>query len=118
MNLELRQDAQAVLKMLRSTKFGHCYSLSRHFRDVPVNPDFYAFRHHDEILLYIGITNNLRYRSSQGHKALGWAFLERLDPDDVRIAIVKLGIRTPEQGSYSETLMIQSAQPHYNVMKK
>jgi excinuclease UvrABC nuclease subunit len=117
MSLELKQDAQTVLETLRSTTFGHCYPLSRQFRDVPVNPGFYAFRNHDEIL-YIGITNNLRYRFSQGHKALGWAFLERLDPDDVKIAIVKLGKRTPEQGSYIETLMIQSAQPRYNVMKK
>ncbi|MBE9009409.1 GIY-YIG nuclease family protein [Pseudanabaenaceae cyanobacterium LEGE 13415] len=117
MNLELRQDAQSVLEMLRSTEFERCYPLSRHFRNIPTNPGFYAFRHLDEIL-YIGITNNLRYRFSKGHKALGWAFLERLDPDDVRIAVVKLGSRTPEQGSYIETLMIQSAQPRYNVMKK
>ncbi len=117
MSLELRRDAQMVLENLRSTEFGSCYPLSRYFRDVPVNPGFYAFRHHDEIL-YIGITNNLRYRFSQGHKALGWAFLERLDPDDVRIAIVKLGRRTPEQGSYIETRMIQTAQPRYNVRKK
>lgn len=115
--MTLEQEAQAVLNSLRSLQFEQCYPLSRHFREVPSNPGFYAFRYHEEIL-YIGMTNNWRSRFSQGHKALGWAFLERLDPDDVRIAVVKLGARTPKQGAYIEARMIQTAQPRYNVQNK
>ncbi|MBM0744753.1 GIY-YIG nuclease family protein (plasmid) [Phormidium sp. CLA17] len=114
MSETLKSDAQMVLKALSSILFEECYPLSRDFEPVPSNPGFYAFRYRDEIL-YIGIGNNLRRRFRNGHKALSWAFVDRLNPDDVRISTFAMGRRSPQQVEYIETLMIQMARPRYNT---
>jgi excinuclease UvrABC nuclease subunit len=114
----LREEAQEILETLSLTPFGNCYPLSRDFEAVPSDPGFYAFRHRSDGILYIGIGTNLRRRFRNGHKALSWAFVDRLSPDDVRIATVEMGQRTPKQVEYIETLMIQGARPRYNTRMK
>jgi predicted GIY-YIG superfamily endonuclease len=111
----LKAEAQIILETLASTSFEECYPLSRGFEEVPSNPGFYAFRLRSVGILYIGITSNFRRRFRNGHKALSWAFVDRLDPDDVKIATVNMGRRTPQQVEYIEILMIQSARPRYNT---
>ena len=117
MSEALRTEAQTILNALSSILFEDCYPLSRDFEVVPRHPGFYAFRHRDEII-YIGVGANLRRRFRNGHKALSWAFVDRLNPDNVRIAILEMGRRTPQQIEYIETLMIQAARPPYNTRMK
>jgi excinuclease UvrABC nuclease subunit len=118
MSDELRADAQTILETLATYPFEHCYPLSRDFAVVPSNPGFYAFRHRLEGILYLGLATNLRRRFRNGHKALSWAFIDRFDPDDVRIAAVGMGRRTFQQVEQIEILMIQSARPRYNTRMK
>ncbi|PSB17533.1 excinuclease ABC subunit C [Phormidesmis priestleyi ULC007] len=118
MSEALKEEAREILETLSLTSFESCYPLSRDFETVPSNPGFYAFRHRRKGILYIGIGNNLRRRFRNGHKALSWAFVDRLDSDDVRIAIVEMGRRTPLEVEYLETRMIQSARPGYNTRMK
>ena len=118
MSEALRQEAQTILEVLSSMPFEDCYPLSRYFDDLPCDPGFYAVRHCLDGILYIGISNNLRRRFRDGHKALSWAFVDRLSPDDVRITSVAMGKRTPQQVEYLEALMIKSARPRYNIRMK
>jgi excinuclease UvrABC nuclease subunit len=111
----LKAEAQRVLQQLATKPFSQCYPLTREFESMPNSPGFYAFRHRLEGVLYIGIATNLRRRFRNGHKALAWAFIDRLDPDDVRIATVRINRQNAQQVEYLETLMIQSARPRYNT---
>jgi excinuclease UvrABC nuclease subunit len=111
----LKAEAQRVLQQLATKPFSQCYPLTREFESMPNSPGFYAFRHRLEGILYIGIATNLRRRFRNGHKALAWAFIDRLDPDDVRIATVRINRQNAQQVEYLETLMIQSARPRYNT---
>jgi excinuclease UvrABC nuclease subunit len=114
----LSADAQTILQILATDPFEHCYPLSRDFEVVPSHPGFYAFRHRQHGILYLGIGTNLRRRFRNGHKALSWAFIDRFDPDDVRIATVEIGRRTFQQIEAIEILMIQTARPRYNTRMK
>ena len=114
----LKAEARSVLEKLSSTPFEDLFALSRNFDPVSSNPGFYAFRHRLDGVLYIGISNNLRRRFRNGHKALSWAFVDRLSPDDVKIATVAMGQLTPQQVEWIETRMIQTAQPRYNSRMK
>jgi excinuclease UvrABC nuclease subunit len=114
----LNAEAQRYLKQLSAKPFDQCHPLTREFESVPSSPGFYAFRHRSQGILYIGISSNLNRRFRNGHKALAWAFIDRLDPDDVRIATVIVDIQTAKQIEYLETLMIQSARPSYNSRMK
>jgi excinuclease UvrABC nuclease subunit len=118
MNESLKADAQQVLNTLLSLPFEDCYPLSRDFEAVPSNPGLYAFRHREQGILYIGIGSNLRRRFRNGHKALSWAFVDRLNPDDVKIATVPMGRRSLQQMEYVETLLIQTVRPQYNTRMK
>ncbi|HEY9909033.1 MAG TPA: GIY-YIG nuclease family protein [Thermosynechococcaceae cyanobacterium] len=111
----LKAEALSVLHLLSATPFQELFPLSRNFDPVPSNPAFYAFRHRDDGILYIGISTNLRRRFRNGHKALSWAFVDRLSPDDVRIAAVPMGKLSPPQVERIESLMIQAVRPCYNV---
>ncbi|MCU0569561.1 MAG: GIY-YIG nuclease family protein [Oculatellaceae cyanobacterium Prado106] len=90
----LKEEARRCLERLATKSFDDCYPLTREFETVPNSPGFYAFRHRLDGILYIGIATNLRRRFRNGHKALAWAFIDRLDPDDVRIATVRIDRQT------------------------
>lgn len=66
----------------------------------------------------MALLNQDMNRSLNLLKALSWAFVDRLNPDDVRIAAVEMGQRTPQEVEYIETRMIQSARPSYNTRMK
>jgi excinuclease UvrABC nuclease subunit len=112
----LKQEAQQILDTLAFTPFEDCQPLTREFDDVPSRLGLYAFRHRSEGLLYIGKAKNLRDRLRSEHKAFLWGWLDRYNPDDVRIATVivtqwqRLGL------SYElETITLQATHPPYNV---
>ncbi len=106
------------METLSSKPFQELFILTRSFEDVLSNPGFYAFRHRLNGILYIGVGTNVRRRFRNGHKALSWAFVDRLNPDDVRIATAEMGRRTFQQVEYIETVMIQSTRPVYNTRMK
>ena len=103
----IQQEAQQILDTLAFTSFEQCHPLSRDFLDIPATVGLYAFRHSSEGLLYIGKAKNLRDRLRGGHKAFLWGWLDRYNPEDVRIAFVTLnqwqkpGLLYEERNPYS-----------------
>jgi excinuclease UvrABC nuclease subunit len=112
----IQQEARQILDTLAFTPFEECLPLSREFDTIPTKVGLYAFRHCSEGLLYIGKAKNLRDRLRGGHKAFLWSWLDRYDPDDVRIAFVTLNQWQRPGLSYElETLILQATKPPYNV---
>lgn len=112
----IQQEAQQILDFLAFEPFERCKPLSRSFEGIPMRLGLYAFKHRTEGLLYIGKANNLRDRLRGGHKAFLWGWLDRYDPDDVRIAFVILQQWQRPGLSYElETLILQATNPPYNV---
>jgi excinuclease UvrABC nuclease subunit len=116
MNLEA--EAEEILNFLISKPFQESYPLSRGFKHVPTNPALYAVCHRLHGILYLGQSLNLRRRFRDGHKALSWAFIDRFDPDDVRIAAKFLLPNQAKVAKQIEALMIRSTQPSYNSLIK
>jgi excinuclease UvrABC nuclease subunit len=85
-------------------------------RSLPAKVGLYAFRHRIQGLLYISKANNRSDRLRGGHKAFLWGWLNRYDPDDVRIAFVTLN-QWQKPGLLYElkTLILQTTNPPYNV---
>jgi excinuclease UvrABC nuclease subunit len=112
----IQQEAQQILDTLAFTSFEQCHPLSRDFLDIPPTVGLYAFRHSSEGLLYIGKAKNLRDRLRGGHKAFLWGWLDRYNPEDVRIAFVTLNQWQKPGLLYElETLILQASHPPYNV---
>lgn len=113
---DIRTEAQTILDRLAFTPFSDCVPLSREFEDIPSRLGLYAFRHRAEGLLYVGKARNLRDRLRGGHKAFLWGWLDRYDPNDVRIAVVVLNQWQKPGLSYElETLILRATNPPYNV---
>jgi excinuclease UvrABC nuclease subunit len=116
MTTPLHQEARQILDSLAFTPFEHCQPLSHNFDGIPTHLGLYAFRHRTDGLLYIGKANNLRDRLRGGHKAFLWGWLDRYNPDDVRIAFVTIQQWQRPGLSYElETLILQATRPPYNV---
>jgi excinuclease UvrABC nuclease subunit len=112
----IQQEARQILDTLVFTPFEQCQPLSRQFETIPARVGLYAFRHSEEGLLYIGKAKNLRDRLRGGHKAFLWGWLDRYNPDDVRIAFVILNHwQRPGLLYELETLILQATNPPYNV---
>lgn len=84
---ELVFQAQQILNVIAFTPFEECQPLSRDFNNLPARPGIYAIRHKTLGLLYIGKTKSLRSRFTGGRKAFLWAWLDKYDDDEVRIAV-------------------------------
>jgi excinuclease UvrABC nuclease subunit len=110
----IQDEANRVLQLLTTTPFNDCCPLTREFADITPRPGIYAFRLQQEIL-YIGKSKNIRQRLKGGHKALGWAFIERLNPDAVRIATVTIGWDAWQRSLDIEARILQIARPRYNI---
>ena len=116
MTNSIQQEARQILNTLAFTSFEQCESLSRNFDSIPMRVGLYAFRHRTEGLLYIGKAKNLRDRLRGGHKAFLWGWLDRYDPDEVRIAFVTINQWQRPGLSYElETLILKATNPPYNV---
>lgn len=110
----LREEATRLLRILTETPFVECYVLSREFRDLPQCTGLYAIKYQSQSILYIGKSGNIRSRLRGGHKALGWAFIDRLDPDDVRIAVARLSFPWARVSLQLEQIVLRQARPPYN----
>jgi excinuclease UvrABC nuclease subunit len=111
----VRGEAQRILEIFYSTPFNECHPLTREFSTLPARSGIYAFRHQAEGILYIGKAVNIRQRLRGGHKAFAWAFIDRLNPDDVRIVALALPYQSWLQALEIEALMIQIVKPCYNI---
>lgn len=108
------EEALRLLNLLSGAPFSDCSPLSRKFNDLPPRPGIYAFKHRGLGILYIGKSNSIRARLRGGHKALGWAFIDRMDPDDVRIAHTPLSFEWNRVSYQLEQVMIRRIQPPYS----
>lgn len=113
---ELQAQARTVLNAIAFTPFEQCQPLSRKFANIPARPGIYAIRHKTEGLLYIGKTKSLRGRFSGGHKAFLWAWLDKYDDDDVRIAFQTIPHwRNPALLLELEAIILRATEPPYNA---
>ncbi len=116
MSDSIQQEARQILDQLAFMPFEQCQPLCRDFGNIPGKVGLYAFRHRTEELLYIGKAKNLRDRLRGGHKAFLWGWLDRYNPDDVRISFVTTSQwRKPGLSYELETLILQATHPPYNV---
>ena len=110
------QESQAILATLALTEFNNCIPLSKEFRQLPMTAGIYAVKHRTLGILYIVKARTLRDRFRGGHKALLWAFIEELQPKDVRITFYALEFEQwTKLSSQLESLIIQAIDPPYNV---
>ena len=108
------EEALRLLEILSNAPLSECAPLTKKFNDLPPRPGIYAFKHRLLGILYIGKSTSLRGRLRAGHKALGWAFIDRMDPDDVRIAYVTLPFEWNRVSYQLEQVMIKRIQPPYS----
>lgn len=116
MTQELEAQASAILNSLVSTPFDQCIPITRAFKNVTANASIYAVRHRELGLLYIGKTRYSRERFRDGHKAFLWSWLDRYNPDDVRLLLHPLNfIELQTLSSSLEAMIIAAAKPPYNA---
>ena len=111
----INAEALRILKVLEETPFDACCPLTREFAELPPNPGIYAVKHRTQGILYVGKSGSVKGRFKGGHKALGWAFMDKLNPDDVRIAAVTLSLQWIRLSLQLEQIIIRQLLPPYNV---
>jgi len=112
----IQQEARQILDTLAFTPFEQCQPLSHNFNTIPSRPGLYAVRHRVDGLLYIGKTKSLRGRFSGGHKAFLWAWLDKYNWEDVRIAIHPLSAWShPALLLELEAIILRATELPYNV---
>lgn len=110
----IETEASKIVEIFTTTPFLDCRPLTRDFQTVPARNGIYGLRYINQEILYIGKAGDIRQRFRGGHKALAWAFIDRLDPDAVRIISVVLGFTAWRQALEIEARMIQIVRPRYN----
>ena len=113
---QLQIQARKILDAIAFTPFEQCQALNREFGSIPSRPGIYAIRHKIDGLLYIGKTKSLRGRFSGGHKAFLWAWLDKYNDGDVRIAVQPISYwENPALLSELEAIILRATEPPYNV---
>ncbi|MGF1460630.1 MAG: GIY-YIG nuclease family protein [Leptolyngbyaceae cyanobacterium] len=113
---ELQAQARNILDAIAFTPFEQCQLLGREFSSIPARPGIYAIRHKIDGLLYIGKTKSLRGRFSGGHKAFLWAWLDKYNDEDVRIAVQVISHwGNPALLLELEAIILRATQPPYNA---
>ncbi|NMF58530.1 GIY-YIG nuclease family protein [Pseudanabaena yagii] len=113
---EIQEQAKSILDAIAFTLFEECQPLNRDFSNIPDRPGIYAIRHKYEGLLYIGKTKSLRSRFKGGHKAFLWAWLDKYNDKDVRIAVQIIPYsRNPALLLELEAIILRATEPPYNV---
>jgi excinuclease UvrABC nuclease subunit len=113
---ELQTQARRILDAIAFMPFEQCQPLSRGFENIPSRPGLYAVRHKADGLLYIGKTKSLRGRFSGGHKAFLWAWLDKYNDEDVRIAVELIAHwGNPTLLLELEAILLRATEPPYNV---
>jgi excinuclease UvrABC nuclease subunit len=113
---ELQIQARNILDAIAFIPFEQCQPLSREFNSILARPGIYAIRHRTDGLLYIGKTKSLRGRFSGGHKAFLWAWLDKYNDEDVRIAVQVISHwGTPALLLELEAIILRATEPPYNA---
>ncbi len=113
---ELQAQARRILDAIATVPFEQCQPLTREFANIPSRPGIYAIRHITDGLLYIGKTKSLRGRFSGGHKAFFWAWLDKYNDEDVRIAVLLISYwENPALLLELEAIILRATEPPYNV---
>jgi excinuclease UvrABC nuclease subunit len=113
---ELQAQARKILDAIALIPFKQCQPLTRNFASIPARPGIYAIRHRTDGLLYIGKTKSLRGRFSGGHKAFLWAWLDKYNDKDVRIAVQFISYwENPTLLLELEAIILRATEPPYNV---
>jgi excinuclease UvrABC nuclease subunit len=114
---DVEAEARRILDLLVSIPFESCYLLSRNLtHQLNRKPSIYAVKHRTQGLLYIGKAKYPKERFKDGHKAFFWSWLERYDPDDVRLIVVALSHSQWAQLLLDiEAIILQASKPPYNV---
>jgi excinuclease UvrABC nuclease subunit len=113
---ELQIQAQGILNKIAFMPFDRCQPLSRELITIPARPGIYAIRHKTDGLLYIGKTKSLRGRFTGGHKAFLWAWLDKYNDEDVRIAFEIISHwQNPALLLELEAIILRATEPPYNV---
>ncbi|WP_414756036.1 GIY-YIG nuclease family protein [Anabaena sp. CCY 9910] len=113
---DLQAQARHIIDEIAFIPFEQCQPLTRDFKSLPPRPGIYAVRHRNDGLLYIGKTKNLRGRFSGGHKAFLWAWLDKYDDEDVRIAVQIISHwENPALLLELEAIILRATEPPYNV---
>jgi predicted GIY-YIG superfamily endonuclease len=110
----IQSEADRLFADLNTLPFAACCPLTREFRELPPRPGIYAMKHRLHGILYIGKSGNVRGRLRGGHKALGWAFIDRYSPDDVRIGVVLFAFPWIRLSLQLEQRILRQARPPYN----
>ena len=114
--MTVEEEARLILEALVSQSFEECHPVSKDFSGMTTKHSIYAVRHQFQGLLYIGKAQNPKLRFAGGHKALVWSWIERYEPDEVRIAIYSLGWQKWTALSLElENLMLPATDPPFNV---
>jgi excinuclease UvrABC nuclease subunit len=112
--IALQAEALRILRVLDEMPFEDCCPLTREFDELPPRPGIYAVKHRTQGILYVGKSGSVKGRFRGGHKALGWAFMDRMNPDDVRIAAVSLAFKWIRLSLQLEQIIIRQLLPPYN----
>jgi excinuclease UvrABC nuclease subunit len=113
---QLQNQARSVLDSIAFMPFEQCQPLRRGFESIPPRPGIYGIRHRTDGLLYVGKTKSLRGRFSGGHKAFLWAWLDKYDDEDVRVAIQLISHwENPALLLELEAIILRATEPPYNV---
>lgn len=113
---ELQTQARSILDVIAFIPFEQCQPLTRKFDNIPARPGIYAVKHRTNGLLYIGKTKSLRGRFSGGHKAFLWAWLDKYNDEDVRIAVQFISHWENHALLLElEATILRATEPPYNV---
>jgi excinuclease UvrABC nuclease subunit len=110
----LTTEAIQILEQLTHQPFDECFPLVVSLTSLPKRPGIYAIRHKEEGILYIGKSLNVRQRFMDGHKALYRCYVDRLAPEEIRIAVALIADEQRRRMLDLEARMIQMIKPRYN----
>jgi excinuclease UvrABC nuclease subunit len=115
-NPEMQAQARIILNQIAFMPFEQCQPLTRELQHIPARPGIYAVRHRTDGLLYIGKTKSLKGRFSGGHKAFLWAWLDKYNDIDVRLAVQIIShSKDPALLLELEAIILRATEPPYNV---
>jgi hypothetical protein len=110
----IHQEALRILDELESIPFNDCYPLSKDFSELPGCPGIYAVKYRNSGIVYVGKSGHVRNRFKGGHKVLNWALLDRVPPEDIRIAVVLLSYPWTRLSLQLERVILQVRRPSHN----
>lgn len=111
----LRQEAERLLRLIRSTKFENCLPFVPKHKNLSFAAGIYAIKRVNDEVLYVGIASAFRTRfQSSGHKALERMFLDEVNVKEVRILLIPFSARYLDHMLLLEKHLIFCLAPKYN----